>query len=251
MIETNEFCIRLMNRREMDIAVAWASAEGSNPGLYDAGCSHAIDPQGFFIAYRDDTPIGCIGAVAYNQNFGFVGFYCVHPDVRGTQVETALMQTALIYLGERTIGFTCSEDGVQRFTPFGFVSRHAIIRYHGTAHAYDVAPTISSLLGVPFRSIVELDQKLFFIPRIKFLSLWINQPKGVALGSYSDNLLTGYGVARICYHGYRIGPLGASTPQEAEQLFRALMTDMPHGAPVYIDVPERITMRLNWLNDMV
>ena len=46
MLENYE--IRPLTRDEIDTAVAWAAGEGWNPGLQDAGCFAAQDPQGFW-----------------------------------------------------------------------------------------------------------------------------------------------------------------------------------------------------------
>jgi hypothetical protein len=44
-----ELQIRPMTRDELDLAVEWAAQEGWNPGLADAECFHAADPEGFLI----------------------------------------------------------------------------------------------------------------------------------------------------------------------------------------------------------
>ena len=69
--------IRPMTRGEIDLAVEWAAAEGWNPGLHDADPFFAADPDGFLIGLLDGEPIGCISAVGYQENFGFIGFYIV------------------------------------------------------------------------------------------------------------------------------------------------------------------------------
>ena len=48
--------IRAMTAAEVDIAVGWAAAEGWNPGLDDARCFRAEDPDGFLMAFLDGEP---------------------------------------------------------------------------------------------------------------------------------------------------------------------------------------------------
>jgi len=38
-----------MNRDDVSLAVAWAASEGWNPGVHDADCFYAADPDGFFL----------------------------------------------------------------------------------------------------------------------------------------------------------------------------------------------------------
>ncbi len=57
-----------------------ANAEGGNPGLADAIPFRHTDPQGFFIGKLDGKKIGCMSAVAYNEAYGFIGFFIVIPE---------------------------------------------------------------------------------------------------------------------------------------------------------------------------
>lgn len=47
----SEYLIRTMNREEINLAIAWAALEGWNPGLSDADCFYAADPDGFGLVY--------------------------------------------------------------------------------------------------------------------------------------------------------------------------------------------------------
>jgi hypothetical protein len=41
--------VRNMAEADLALALEWAAAEGWNPGLHDARCFYAADPQGFLI----------------------------------------------------------------------------------------------------------------------------------------------------------------------------------------------------------
>ena len=41
----------------VETVIDWAAAEGWNPGLGDAACFYAIDPNGFFMGVLDGRPI--------------------------------------------------------------------------------------------------------------------------------------------------------------------------------------------------
>lgn len=75
-----DYTIRTMTRGEIDMAVEWAAREGWNPGLHDANCYFAADPNGFLIGLLSSRPIATISVVKYGGGFGFLGFYIVsHP----------------------------------------------------------------------------------------------------------------------------------------------------------------------------
>jgi hypothetical protein len=75
--------IRVMEPGEIAVAVEWAAAEGWNPGLYDGPVFQSTDPEGFLLGSLDGEPIASISVVAYDDGFGFLGFYIVKPQFRG------------------------------------------------------------------------------------------------------------------------------------------------------------------------
>ena len=76
-----------MHRQEVDLAVEWAAAERSNPGLHDANCFCATEPDGFLSGLLGDEPVATISVVKYRASFGFVGFYIGAPAHRGLETS--------------------------------------------------------------------------------------------------------------------------------------------------------------------
>ncbi|ATW28930.1 GNAT family N-acetyltransferase [Candidatus Formimonas warabiya] len=225
-----------MTRKDVDLAVEWAAAEGWNPGYHDAECFYAADPQGFFLGEWDGQPVGCISAVSYGPAYGFLGFYIVKPEYRGKGLGLKLWQTALHYLKGRTIGL----DGVlaqqDNYADSGFQLAYRNIRFSGRCGDFQTGK-VSDLTQVPFADVVEYDRKMFGVPRPRFLQAWIGQPGSSSRAVLAQGKLAGYGVLRPCAQGYKIGPLFAEDEETADQLFCALAARVP-GADVVLDVPE-------------
>mgnify|MGYP003678387446 FL=1 len=104
----NDYKIRPMTRADLDLAVAWAAAEGWNPGLHDAEAFFATDPEGFLIGELDGAPVSCVSAVRYPENFAFLGFYIVRPAHRGKGLGIAIWKAAM----RRLEGYNIGLDGV-------------------------------------------------------------------------------------------------------------------------------------------
>ena len=58
------FHIRCIGDRELAIPFQWAEQEGWQPGLDDASHYYSVDPQGFFMGFLNNEPMGCISGVA-------------------------------------------------------------------------------------------------------------------------------------------------------------------------------------------
>lgn len=232
--------IRRMTPADVRLAIDWAAAEGWNPGLNDAECFHAADPQGFFIGEVDGRPVGCISAVAYGDSFGFIGLFLVQREFRGHEIGPRLGQEAMRCLAGRNIG----QDGVLAKVPIygklGFHLAYSNARYKGVGIAAS-APAKESLVdlaGFPFAAVTAFDRRYFPGPRDAFLRAWITQPGARALAALdSGGRIRGYGVIRPCRVGFKIGPLSADDAATAEALFVEL-AGIARGAPVFLDIPE-------------
>src|SRR3984893_10169956 len=230
------FAVRKMAEADLALALEWAAAEGWNPGLHDAHCFYAADPEGFFVGERNGVPIGCVSAVRYRPRFGFLGLYIVKAGHRGQGFGLELWRAALDHLGDRVIGL----DGVvaqrDNYRKSGFRLAFRNIRQQGRGGG--AAPSgLTGLAAIPIEDILRYDATAFPAPRAEFLKSWIGQPQAVSVGVADGRRLKGYGVLRACREGFKIGPLFADDEETADRLFSGLLARAP-GAAVFLDTPE-------------
>lgn len=236
---TNSYRIRVMTRKELDLAVEWAATEGWNPGLQDADCFYSADPEGFLLGEYDGEPVAAISAVRYGKRFGFLGFYLVRPEYRGRGYGIGIWNAAMTFLEGRIVGLDGVVDQQDNYQRSGFRLAYRNIRYQGIGGATeDPGKEIVVLSERPFDEVRDYDQPFFPGPREAFLKSWITQAGGVALGVVRSGQLTGYGVLRACRSGYKIGPLFADTPGDAERLLLAFKARVPSGEALFLDIPE-------------
>ena len=230
--------IETMSRDDLALAVDWAAAEGWNPGLNDAAPFHETDPAGFLMARVDGQPVGCISVVAYDDAFGFLGFYIVRPEFRGRGFGWALWQAGIARLGERTIGL----DGVvaqqDNYRKSGFVLAHRNVRYEGVSRAdMPLDPRLARIGQGVFPSIRDYDRSFFPVPRDAFVANWTRGGGRTGYALIDGGEVLGYGVIRPAREGHKIGPLFAEDPQEADLIFRALASTVK-GEALVIDPPD-------------
>lgn len=244
---TDELVIRNMSRPEVNELVGWAALEGWNPGLHDAELFWATDPDAFIAADLGEELIGGGAITSYKGEFGFMGFFIVRPEFRGKGLGNALWHVRLERLQARLLpGAPIGLDGVFAMQDYyakgGFVFSHRDIRFRAEIPRKAVAPENSNeeiipLSEVPFDQVLDYDRACFPAPRPTFLTGWISQPDALALGCRRGGDLSGYGVARRCREGCKIGPLFADDAQAAIALYTHL-AGFAAGGPLFLDAPE-------------
>ena len=234
--------VRSLTPDEVAIAVDWAANEGWNPGLADAAAFLAQDPDGFLGAFEDGALVACIGAVAYETAFGFVGLYICRPDRRGRGHGLKVWNAGLDRLAGRTIGL----DGVvaqqDNYRASGFQLAHRNIRFGGPPRNLPGAHGVAPLERMDIPAVFAFDRVAFGFDRPRFLERWLMPQEGAAfVARGADQGVAGYGVVRRCRSGHKIGPLFAQDEDTARALYAALSTSAFAAArdePLFLDVPE-------------
>ncbi|MFB9985426.1 GNAT family N-acetyltransferase [Mesorhizobium kowhaii] len=227
--------IRTLSLHELEVLIDWAAAEGWNPGLEDAAMFQAADPSGFIGAFVGNEMVAAISAVAYGREFGFVGLYICRPDKRGKGYGKAVWNAGMDRLSGRTIGLDGVAEQQANYRRKGFEPAYETIRYSGRAAGpavrADGLRTVTTQL-VP--DIIAYDASCFPAPRRAFLQRWLQAPHH-GLAAISSRGTTGYGVARPCRSGFKIGPLFADSIHTALQLLHGL-AGACEGGDLHIDV---------------
>ncbi|MEQ9607120.1 MAG: GNAT family N-acetyltransferase [Kiloniellaceae bacterium] len=234
--------IRSASAADFAVAVDWAAAEGWNPGLDDLAVFHGTDPGGFFMGWIGERPVSSISVVRYGAAFGFLGFYIVDPDFRGSGAGWATWQHGVAYLEGRSVGL----DGVvaqqENYRKSGFVLAGRNVRYSGVPQidAEKAAAEVRAVTAADLPALLAYDRPFFAAPRDVFTSPWVLPPAGGrrnTLMAVKDGEIAGYGVIRACRSGCKVGPLFADDAGTAAALFAALCATAP-GKEVALDTPQ-------------
>ena len=214
----------------------WAAGEGWNPGVDDAAAFHAADPDGFFLATREDQPVAAISVVNHTPDFAFLGLYLCAADHRGQGIGFALWQHAIAHAGSRTIGLDGVAEQQANYRTSGFALAGSTTRYSGTlpeATSRSVRPATPA--DIP--DLVAQEAIASGIRKDAYLSAWAaGSPTRQSFITEDAGRMAGFATFRACRSGYKIGPLVADTLEAAKDLL-AHAAGLAGGAEVSIDVP--------------
>lgn len=232
--------VRPLQCHEMHLVIDMAAREGWNPGLHDGAAFHAADPQGFLVAESAGRVLGCISAVSYGGQAGFIGLFIVAPDLRGQGIGRILWEAGMARLAGQVVGLDGVPEQQAYYARKGFGLAWQNLRFEGLAQPPSPAPECSHIVAleaVDFAALCADDRCVFPAAREEFLRAWLDMPGAQGLAWTEKGQLAGWGLIRPCRQGYKIGPLLADTPAIASALYDALCQQVPAGSTVYLDVP--------------
>ena len=233
--------IRPMRREDLGRTLDWAAQEGWNPGLNDLESFWAADPGGYWLGEVDGQPVATLSTVRSGPGHGFVGLYIVAPAWRAKGLGWQLWQHGMAQMGARRLGL----DGVvarqDDYRRSGFALAWHNARFEGMAPVGAHMPaTVRPLSAWPWAQAMALDgwqHPAAPEHRQPYWRACLNQTASRALGVGSPTQLQGLGVLRPARQGWRIGPVLAEGPAQAEALLQGLLSLVPAGQRVQIDVP--------------
>ncbi len=225
---------------ELPLANQWALHEGWNPGPEDARIFNSVDPGSLIALDIDGAPVGVISSVRLDERHGFIGFFVLAPEHRGrARFGWLLVQASLARLENYIIASETIFPLVRTYARYGLMPCYQTASYSGTSTPTPPArhPAVEPADSKQFAELASYDAESSGVQRAPFIHAWLNLPQNLVLVYRRAGRLHGFGMARRCHRGIRIGPLQADDPQAAEALFDALASLAP-GEPLSIDCSE-------------
>ncbi len=233
--------LQKLNLSDLKTLVGWASNEGWNPGNDDAEVFWNTDSDGFYGYFIENQLIAGGAIVSYNNEYGFMGLFIVHPEFRSLGLGRKLWFARRdLLLSRLKSNSSIGMDGVLAMQPFynkgGFNIAFKDERYEFISKEYNYSNLISPIGEYDYNEIVKYDTTCFGFNRAPFLKGWLSMPESKALLYKKDNKIEGYAVIRKAELGYKIGPLFADNEFIADELFKACASIAPNN-PIFLDIP--------------
>ncbi len=236
---------------DIDFVTEISRKEGFAPGVGDLRIYQNTDKQGLWVGWLNNTPLGCIAGVRYNENYGFIGLFLVKKKFRGRGFGLQLWRKAFDHLIDLPcIGLEAAPERVADYSKWGFTVSSKTTRWQWLGDGkllkenfnIDDIYNFSFVEGssIPSNAVEQFDEERETTPRPHFLSNWLNHPAGRVIAVLdSEGQCHGFGRIRPCLlqkgDGWRIGPLMADSSKLLKILLRKLIDS--HPGLIIIDSP--------------
>jgi len=190
-----------------------------------------LQPDGWWLAFVDDTPVGFGGAVDYVL-FSSIGMICVLPAFQGRGIGEALTRQILSWCKERgcpTMLLEANQKAVSLYKRLGFVEEELTLfcSVKDFPQENTLPESIALFREEDLPEVVRFDAQYFGADREKIFALYVTKnPERAFVLRDPTGMITGYLVAQP----HSLGPWVASTPEDAKKLLLAAFTlSFPRG----------------------
>ena len=237
---------RLLRRSDVSGAFELSRIAGWNQTEADWLGYLALDAEGCMAAVVDGELAGTVTSIRYGEAFGWLGMLLVHPTHRGHGLGKELLLRSIRYFrekGVRTVRLDATPMGKRIYLPLGFRDEFEVKRMEGSVAEMlmEQVPAPSGaeaerMLHGDLMTIAGMDCRAFGGDRGALLHELSNRDPDLCFVVREGATIKGYLIGRVGREAIQLGPIVASTPAVAEQLFRACFR-AARGRRIFLDLP--------------
>jgi predicted N-acetyltransferase YhbS len=240
----SEACLRVMTEGDVPAADGLRRLIGWNQTPADWQRLLELEPQGCFVAVREQELLGTVTTTAYGQTLAWIGMMLVHPEHRRQGLATRLMRQALDYLqgrAVRCVRLDATPAGYPLYEQLGFVAEWALTRWQrpagrGLGAEGRAAPATRAREDADWAAVEALDKGAFGASRGRLLRQ-LTQCSRAARVWPAAGAPAGFGLLRAGADADYLGPIVCASAEGAWALTAALLGE--GGArPTVWDAPD-------------
>lgn len=249
------FAVRPMQISDIEYGIALSNAEGWNQTEDD--WKFLIEHPGniCLLAEADNKVIGTTTAINYSNELAWIGMVLVDKHYRRMGVSTSLLTNILKELEScKSIKLDATSAGQQVYKNFGFEDEYFINRMTCSSMKrllkYDEADILpKQIQSKDINEIAAFDQRIFGANRIQLIQYLVKEYSHKAWLLKRNNEIAGFALGRDGYKYHYVGPVIASTTNDAKLLIWQSLKEL-NNQPIVIDVLDDKKELIGWFTSI-
>ncbi len=252
-MQSGPFIFRSMQPGDIESALKLSEAEGWNQTSNDWQLFLENEGNICMVAESDHKVVGTTTAINYSNQVAWIGMVLVDKEYRGRGISKSLLTRVLRKLERcKSIKLDATPLGQNVYKKLGFEDEYLIARMTVSSMKDFSFTTNSSLIPELIHNndhpqVIALDEHSFGANRTQLIGSLLKEFPGKAWMLKQNNTITGFILGRDGSRFHHIGPLVASTNDEAKLLLAAPLGKLI-GQPVVVDVPCNKEDLIDWLS---
>lgn len=236
----SDFILRPLKLNDISAAMNLSTAEGWNQTENDWALLIKESEGTCVLAEHDSKVIGTTTAINYSRQLAWIGMVLVDKSYRGQGVSKALLDHVFKNTSDISIKLDATPDGQQVYRRFDFKDEYLIDRMVNVSLANFASFDNSGIEPEPvkpenIKEIVAFDAAVFGTKREQLITSLVKEYPGKAWMVRHNNRVTGFVLGRDGSKYHHVGPVSASTIEDAQALI-AKSVGVLIQKPVVVDV---------------
>ena len=183
---------------------------------------------------------------SFGRDVGTIGLVLVAPDQQGRGIGRALMKALIAESEPRTLMLNATAEGSPLYEKLGFVSTGLVRQHQGRLSVLPPVPDVPLRRAVPadHAALCALDAAVFGADRSALIGSLLASGDAWLVDRAGQS--AGFAILRAFGRGMIIGPVVASTEDEAIALVAAAAKAAPTGV-MRVDIPAHAERLAAWL----
>ena len=242
-----------MQLGDISSAMNLSNAEGWNQTERDWKLFIESPQNVCLVAEYNKKIIGTTTSMNYSDQIAWIGMVLVDQEYRGQGVSKSLLTSILKKLESfASIKLDATAAGQRVYEKFDFKEEYLIARMATAAMknlSYDDDILPEPIQSKHVQETIVLDESVFGANRTRLIESLIKQYPHKAWLQKENNSIAGFVLGREGNTYHHVGPVFASTTNDAKMLIRKALKELTHQ-PVVMDVLCEKKDLINWLNSI-
>ena len=234
------FLVSRSSLSEWKEVIKWEMDEQWDIGIDDEECFFQVDPNGFFMGYRDGVPVASVSIVNFDETYSHVGHFLVAPHARAQGYGLNTWKQAITHDVAYRSGLDSVVEQRANYEKWGYSAHYRIFRMSGFMNDGLVVKEINSspIDEYNLSEVIDFDEYCCGYNRGSLLRSWFTAAGRRGWIYREGNEIAGVLGARLSTAGIRIGPIYARNHFIAQQMLQSIRTYFPSSIRFTVDVPE-------------